>query len=62
MPNVANVDLRLLRVFATIVECQGFSAAQAELNISQSTISNHMLALEERLKCKLCQRGRGGLP
>lgn len=60
MPNVTNADLRLLRVFATIVECQGFSTAQAELNISQSTISNHMFALEERLKCKLCQRGRAG--
>jgi DNA-binding transcriptional LysR family regulator len=58
--NIANVDLRLLRVFTTIVECNGFSAAQAELNISQSTISNHMIALEERLRSKLCQRGRSG--
>lgn len=60
MVNIANVDLRLLRVFTTIVECNGFSAAQAELNISQSTISNHMIALEERLRSKLCQRGRSG--
>lgn len=60
MANIANVDLRLLRVFTTIVECNGFSAAQAELNISQSTISNHMIALEERLRSKLCQRGRSG--
>jgi len=60
MTNVANIDLRLLRVFTTIVECGGFSAAQTELNISQSTISNHMIALEERLRSKLCQRGRSG--
>ncbi|MCK0207960.1 LysR family transcriptional regulator [Starkeya koreensis] len=60
MVSIANVDLRLLRVFTTIVECNGFSAAQAELNISQSTISNHMIALEERLRSKLCQRGRSG--
>lgn len=60
MVNIANVDLRLLRVFTTVVKCNGFSAAQAELNISQSTISNHMIALEERLRLKLCQRGRSG--
>lgn len=60
MVNIANVDLRLLRVFTTVVKCNGFSAAQAELNISQSTISNHMIALEERLRVKLCQRGRSG--
>lgn len=60
MVNIANVDLRLLRVFITVVKCNGFSAAQAELNISQSTISNHMIALEERLRLKLCQRGRSG--
>ncbi|EBA07983.1 LysR family transcriptional regulator [Sagittula stellata] len=60
MVNIANADLRLLRVFTTVVKCNGFSAAQAELNISQSTISNHMIALEERLRLKLCQRGRSG--
>jgi DNA-binding transcriptional LysR family regulator len=60
MPSIANVDLRLLRLFMTIVECGGFSAAQAVLNIGQSTISTHMMALEDRFRCKLCQRGRGG--
>lgn len=60
MINIANIDLRLLRVFKVVVECEGFSSAQSELNISQSTISNHMLALEERLQCKLCNRGRSG--
>lgn len=53
-------DLRLLQVFDAVVRHGGFSAAEAELNVSQSTISNHMSALEERLGVVLCRRGRGG--
>lgn len=55
-----DVDLKLLRVFATIVKCGGFSAAQAALNAGQSTISEQMSHLETRLGVKLCQRGRSG--
>jgi len=55
-----DIDLKLLRVFATIVKCGGFSAAQASLNIGQSTISEQMTLLETRLGVKLCQRGRSG--
>lgn len=55
-----DVDLKLLRVFATIVKCGGFSAAQAALNSGQSTISEQMAHLEARLGVKLCQRGRSG--
>ncbi len=54
------VDLKLLHVFRTVVECGGFSAAESELNIQRSTISTHMADLESRLDCRLCQRGRGG--
>jgi DNA-binding transcriptional LysR family regulator len=54
------VDLRLLRVFATVVEARGFTAAQTILNVSGSTISNQISALETRLGVKLCQRGRAG--
>jgi DNA-binding transcriptional LysR family regulator len=57
---IAGTDLRLLRVFDAVVRHRGFAAAQAELNISQSTISNHILALENRLGVTLCIRGRGG--
>lgn len=53
-------DLRLLQVFDAVVRHGGFSAAEGELNLSQSTISNHMSALEERLGVTLCRRGRGG--
>jgi len=58
--NLSEGDLRLLRVFAKVVEAGGFSAAQIELNVSQSTISTHMTALEHRLGLRLCQRGRSG--
>jgi DNA-binding transcriptional LysR family regulator len=55
-----NADLRLLRVFMTVADARGFSAAQTLLNISAPTVSNHISALETRLGVKLCQRGRAG--
>lgn len=57
---LGDVDLRLLRVFLTIVHCNGFSAAQDSLGMSQATISTHMRHLEERLRVRLCERGRAG--
>lgn len=60
MNQLHDVDLKLLRVFAAIVKCGGFSAAQAALNVGQSTISEQMTHLETRLGVKLCQRGRSG--
>jgi DNA-binding transcriptional LysR family regulator len=54
------VDLRLLRVFIAVVDNGGFAPAQEPLDLSLSTISNHMLALETRLGTVLCQRGRAG--
>lgn len=53
-------DLRLLRLFMTIVESGGFAAAQGELNLSLSTISAHVTRLETRLGVRLCRRGRSG--
>jgi DNA-binding transcriptional LysR family regulator len=53
-------DVRLLRIFVTIVEAGGFAAAQSELNLSLSTISSHIAALETRLSLTLCRRGRAG--
>jgi len=57
---VGDYEIRLLKVFKTVVECGGFSAAETVLNISRSTISVHMANLEQRLKLKLCSRGRAG--
>ena len=53
-------DLRLLRVFRSVVECGGLSAAELELNIGASTVSRHLKDLETRLGLVLCRRGRAG--
>lgn len=60
MINFTDFDLRLLRIFKTVTDCGGFSAAESALNMSLSTISTHMTDLETRIKIKLCQRGRRG--
>ncbi len=53
-------DINLLRVFRIIAEHGGFSAAQAELNTSQATISTQIKQLEIRIGRRLCQRGQSG--
>jgi LysR family transcriptional regulator, transcriptional activator for bauABCD operon len=57
---VTDVDLRLLRIFQTVVDCGGLSAAEIDLGIGRSTISTHIAELEGRLGTRLCQRGRSG--
>jgi len=57
---VSDFDIRLLRLFKTVVECGSFSAAESVLGISRSAISLHMGDLEKRLGICLCQRGRAG--
>ncbi|KAA8385975.1 LysR family transcriptional regulator [Acetobacter tropicalis] len=57
---VSEVDLRLLRVFHTVAEQGGFSAAEISLGKSKSSISLDISALETRLGLKLCLRGRSG--
>ncbi len=57
---LSDIDLRLLRVFAAVVDAGGFSLATAKLNVAESTISQHMTDLEKRLGMRLCDRGRGG--
>ncbi|MGB0467338.1 MAG: LysR family transcriptional regulator [Pontibacterium sp.] len=57
---LADVDLRLLRVFKTVAESGGFTPAEIELNLANSTISNYIADLEKRLDMRLCRRGRGG--
>ncbi|RWU21150.1 LysR family transcriptional regulator [Pseudomonas alkylphenolica] len=57
---IQDADLKALRIFETIVQCGGFSAAQSALNISASAISEQMSLLETRLGVRLCERGRSG--
>lgn len=60
LAQVSDFDIRLLRLFKTVVECGSFSAAESVLGISRSAISLHMGDLEKRLGICLCQRGRAG--
>ncbi|WP_375741143.1 LysR family transcriptional regulator [Pseudomonas boanensis] len=55
-----DLDLQLLRIFICVAESGGFSAAQGELGIGQSTISTQMAKLETRLGFRLCERGKAG--
>lgn len=58
--NVFDLDLRLIRVFLAVADSHGVSAAQARLNVGQSTISAQLTTLETRLGFRLCERGRAG--
>ena len=49
---VTEYDLRLLRIFLSVVEHGGFSAAENALGITRSTISVHMSSLEARMNLK----------
>jgi DNA-binding transcriptional LysR family regulator len=60
MRHLSDIDLRLIRIFCTIVDCNGFAGAQIALNMAQSTLSTHLAALEAKLGSRLCERGRGG--
>lgn len=60
MRRLSTIDLRLLRIFTTVVDCNGFQKAQIALSIAQSTLSTHVATLEAKLGSKLCERGRAG--
>jgi len=58
--HLTDIDLRLLDVFVAVVESRGIASAQTLLNRDASTISRQLRQLEERLKLRLCERGRSG--
>lgn len=58
--NILDLDLRLIRLFLAVVDAGGITAAQATLNLGQSTLSTHLATLEARLGFRLCERGRSG--
>ncbi|HWG03545.1 MAG TPA: LysR family transcriptional regulator, partial [Beijerinckiaceae bacterium] len=45
-----------IRVFATVVEAGGFTAAAERLGVSRAAASKHVLQLEERLGARLLNR------
>ncbi len=57
---IADVDIKLLKVFKSVAECGSFTAAETLLGITRSAISLHMGDLEKRLGIRLCYRGRAG--
>lgn len=57
---LGDVDIRLLRVFVVVAECNGIAASELELNIGKSTISRHISDLEKRIGLRLCDRGPSG--
>ncbi|WP_230661533.1 LysR family transcriptional regulator [Psychrobacter sp. I-STPA10] len=60
LDELMKIDVKTLRSFIAIVECQGVTAAQTRLNLTTSVISGHLAHLEDRLQMRLCHRGRGG--
>ena len=60
MRRLLDVDLRLIRIFRTIADCQSMAGAELVLNLSQSRISASLAELEARLGVRLCRRGRSG--
>jgi LysR family transcriptional regulator, low CO2-responsive transcriptional regulator len=48
-----DLDLRLLRVFATLAQVGSFTRTAGLLNVTQSAISHGMRRLEDQLGCKL---------
>lgn len=60
MEDVAYSDIKLIRIFVSVVRNKGFANAQQELNLSTSAISTYMTQLEQIVGFKLCERGRGG--
>lgn len=54
------VKLSQLRALATVAETGSFSSAALQLDVSQSTVSHSIAALEEALGVALVHRGRQG--
>ncbi len=50
------MDIHQLETFSTVARCHGFQAAGEELRLAQSTVSNHIAALERELGTQLIQR------
>ncbi len=54
------MDLDRLKSFIQVIETGSFSLAAAALDVTQSTMSSRIQALEAELQVVLFKRGRGG--
>ena len=57
---LTDLDLRLLRIFKSVADAGGITAAEGDLNLANSTLTSYIAALEKRLDMRLCERGRAG--
>lgn len=58
--SLENVKLSQLRTFIAVAECQNFSEAALQLQVSQSAVSHAIATLEEELGVVVVSRGRHG--
>ena len=52
------LTFRRLEVFLAVVDAGSFVGAADKLNISHPSVSNHIRALEDMMRCELFQRRR----
>ena len=52
------IDLVLLRSFVTVVDTGNFTRAAEHLHLTQSTVSQQILRLEQQLNCRLLDRSQ----
>ncbi|HTT17582.1 MAG TPA: LysR family transcriptional regulator [Candidatus Sulfotelmatobacter sp.] len=55
-----DLEISLLRMFATVVACRSMGKAAAALDVTQPAVSQQMLRLERIVGQKLLTRGRNG--
>ena len=45
---MSDYEIRLVRIFKTVVECGGFTAAETTLGISRSAVAGHIMKLMQK--------------
>src|SRR5699024_1818050 len=58
LDELIKIDIKTLRSFLAIEECQGVTAAQSRLNVTPSVITGHLTHFEHRFGMTLCHLRR----